>query len=142
MIRKTITHFRVNRCDMKTVVAVALQYCDITKPNDPFWFLYEVPEVQLVDNPYTAITTSCTHNGTNRRIVEHFLHVRKPFSIRPSKNKIPRAHGLAYTQIETPTLHGLNGGLKFGQLHKTCRAGNANGIPRFQVRWNAPGYII
>src|ERR1700730_11857580 len=101
----------MNRGDMKVVVELGMDNRNVAEANDPFWFLNKFPEVQLVDNPYTAITAPCAHDGPDRRIVKHLLQIRGPVEITSPKNKISRPHGLAYTQYKTPVLQNFYGWL-------------------------------
>src|SRR5450631_3411256 len=111
----------MNGCDMKLAVKLGMDYRNITKSDDPFWLLYKFLPIQLVKYAHTAISASCTHDGLNSGIVEHLLQVGQSISICSSKNKIPLAHGTAYTQIKTPTLQNLYRRLDFHRGHKSSR---------------------
>src|SRR3954452_11226022 len=101
----------MNGCNMKVMIEFGMKYGDITKPDNPFRIFGKFPEVQLIDNPHTAISSPCAHDGMDTRIIEHLLHVGKTFSIRSAKNKIPGSHGPAQANIKPPAFDGVNGRL-------------------------------
>src|SRR5436305_3476135 len=98
----------MNRRNMKMMVEFSMKNSYIAEPNDPFRSLHEFFKVELINDPYTAIATSRTHNGMDCRVVEHLLHIGKSFRIGSPKSKIPFSNGLAQTNIKTPSANRFN----------------------------------
>src|SRR5579872_5728934 len=101
----------MNRRNMKMMVEFSMKNSYIAESNNPFRSFHEFCEVELIDDPYTAVTTSCTHYGMDSRVIEHLLHIGKSFSIGSPESKIPFSNGLAQTNIKTPSANRFNGRL-------------------------------
>src|SRR5215208_1705050 len=105
VVRKTIGHFGMDGSDAAIGMDMVMQNCNITKANNPFWFDPEFSPVNPVHNPDGSITTSCTHDGFDGWIVEHFLKIFQTFIISPSKCEILFSYRITQFYLVSPALY-------------------------------------
>ncbi len=109
-----------------------VQYGDVTVADDPFGFLSEAGEVELVNDPPCTITAPAAKDGMDAVVIKHGLKLMQPLLI-ASAEIIPgvAAQCFAHHHIKAPVLQRIDAGRRFRCIHITCGAGDANGIAFF-----------
>lgn len=114
---------------------MAMQYRNIAKANNPFWFIGKMGKINFIYNPYQAISSPCTHNGIYTVVVKQLLKIIAALLIGTGKCKIFFTDGIAQLYFKTPLIYFFYCRLNGINTDKTCRRRYSNCIPGLKAGW-------
>src|SRR5438105_9248815 len=74
-------HGRMKRSNIVIGIQMRVNNGDITISNDPLWLLFEILEIDFIDDARKAVASSCTKNCFDLGVVDHLLKIFKPLMV-------------------------------------------------------------
>src|SRR5215217_6731466 len=112
---------------------MAVEYCNIAEPTDPFRIFLEAGEIKLINNAAGAISATACYNGFHAGIIQHFLEVISALFVTTRKIGCTFSDSLPHSYLKAPALQCLHRisntfiGDKAGRTSNTDRVAGLKG---------------